>query len=211
MQGRTKAPGLHFLRTRAPPPRSATKRSLFAVAASRDEDVYNLDVKTAIFNAKVAKQMFITLSEVAVKNEVDTVFCLNLALYGTTQAGHLWGIKLERVIKNMGAVRSKVNPCLYTSSHNVVGIFFVLVYVDDVIEAETRFFGAQDFKKLESAALDVSDMDKVNKFITLSVIWDQEAKVLPICNPGNVIALPEAIAMSRTTPNKTPMVAGSKM
>jgi len=67
--------------------RSATTRALFAVAAAKDWEVHDVDVKTAILDAKMDKEMYIKLPVGAEPGEEDDVRRLNLALYGTKQAG----------------------------------------------------------------------------------------------------------------------------
>jgi len=84
------------------------------VAAAKDREVHHVDVKTAFLNAKMDKEMSIKLPDATGPGKADEVFRLNLALYGTKQAGRLWGIKLDKELKAMGAVRSQVDPFLYT-------------------------------------------------------------------------------------------------
>jgi len=121
-QGFNQEPGRDFDETWAPVPSSATTRALFAVAAAKDKEVHHVEFKTAFLNAKMDKEMYINLPEGTEPGAAHEVFRLNLALYGTKQAGRLWGIKLDKELKAMGAVRSKVDPCVYTWSHTVHGL-----------------------------------------------------------------------------------------
>ena len=181
------------------------------MAAAKDWEDHHVDVKTAFLNAKMDKEMFIKLPDGTEPGEADEVFRLNLALYGTKQAGHLWGIKLEKELKAMGAVRSKVDPCLYTWIHPVHGLVYILVYVDDLIVAGKSRDGVQAVKNSVSATFDVRDMGQVKDFIGMKVMRDRAAKMLTLSNPGHVTALLEAFGMSKSTPNKTPMVLGAKL
>jgi len=116
-QGCNQIPGRDFDETWAPVPSSATTRAFFAVAAAKDWKVHHVNVKTAFLNAKMDKEMYIILPDGTEPRMAHDVFRLNLALYGTKQAESLWGIKLDKELKAKGAVRSKVDPCLYTWSH----------------------------------------------------------------------------------------------
>jgi len=95
-------------------PSSATTRALFPVVAAKDWDVQHVNVKMAFLNAKMDQEMYIKLLDGTKPGEADEVFRLNLALYGTQQAGRLWGIKLDKELKAVGTVPSKVDPCLYS-------------------------------------------------------------------------------------------------
>jgi len=131
-------------------------------------------------------------------------------MYGTKQAGRLWGIKLDKELKAMGPVRSKVDPCLYTWSHPVHGLVYILVYVVDLIVAGKSLDGVQAVKNSLSATFDVRDMGEVKDFIRMKVMRDRAAKMLTLSNPGHVIALLEAFGMSNPTPNKTPVRAPAR-
>ena len=210
-QGFNQEPGRDFDETWAPVPSSATTRALFAVAAAKDWEVHHMDVKTALLNAKMDKEMYIKLPDGAEPGKAGEVFRLNLALHGTKQAGRLWGIKFDKELKEMGAVRSEVDPCLYTWSHPVHGLVYILVCVDDLIVAGKSLDGVQAVKNSVSATFDVRDKEKVKEFIGMKVMRDREAKFLTLSNPRHVIALLEAFGMSSSTPNKTPMVSWAKL
>jgi len=106
-------PGRDFYETWALVPNAATTRALFAVAAAMGLEIHHVDVKTAFLNAKMDKEVYIKLPVGVEQEGLEDMCRLNLALYGTKQAGRLWGIKLDKQLKEMGAVRSKVDPCLY--------------------------------------------------------------------------------------------------
>jgi len=210
-QGFNQVPGSDFDETWAPVPSSATTRALFAVAEAKDWEIHHVDVNTAFLNAKMDKEVHRRLPDGTEPGEADVVFRLNLALYGTKQAGRLKGIKLDKELKAIGAVRSKVDPCLYTWSHPVHGLVYILVYVDDLIVAGKGLDGVQAVKNVVSATLDVRDMGEVKDFIGMKVMRDREAKVIILSNPGHFIALLEAFQMDKSAPNKTPMVPGAKL
>ena len=111
-QGFNQVPGRDFDETLAPVPNAATTRALFAVAAATVWEVHHVDVKTAFLNAKKVKEMYIRLPDVVDPMGLEDICRLNLALYGKRQAGRLWGIKLDKELSDMGAVRSKVDPFL---------------------------------------------------------------------------------------------------
>jgi len=124
-KARLVAPGFNqvprrlFDETWAPVPSSATTRALFVVAAATSWKVNHVDVKTAFLNAKMDKEMCINLPD-GIKPEGVEEMCLrNLALYGTKKAGRLWDIKLDKQHKEIGAVRSKIDPCFYEWCHPV--------------------------------------------------------------------------------------------
>jgi len=160
-QGFNEVPGRDFDETWAPVPNTATSRALFAVAAANGWEVHHDDVKTAFLNAKIDKEMYIMLPEDVESGEPADVRRLNLALYGTKQAGWLWGINLNDELEQMGATRSAVDPCLYEWHHPVHGRVFILMYFDDLIVAGERFAGVKAVKSGVAAKFEVRDMGEV--------------------------------------------------
>jgi hypothetical protein len=62
----------------------------------------------------------------------DKVCLLKKSLYGLRQAGRSWYSKLNKTLKNYGAIPTASDPCLFRigSGENVT-----LIYVDDVLVA----------------------------------------------------------------------------
>jgi len=204
-------PGRDFDETWAPVPNAATTRALFAMAAAKDWKVHHVDVKTAFLNAKMDKEMYIKLPYGAASGEAGQANRLSIALYGTERARRLWGSELDKELKDMGAARSKVDPCLYKWCHPVHGIFYSLVYVDELIVAAKSLAGVKAAKAYVATKFDVRDMDEVKDIIGMTVMRDRAAKVITLSNPGHVMALLEAFGMENSTPNKTPMSSGAKL
>jgi len=210
-QGFNQVPGRDFDETWAPVPNAATTRALFAVAAATVWEAHHVDVKTAFLNAKMDKEMYIKLPDVVDPMGLEDICRLNLTRYGKRQAGRLWGIKLDKELNDMGAVLSKVGPCLYEWWHPVHGRCFVLVYVDDLIVAGEKLAGVEAVKRFVSAKFEVRDMGEVKDFIGMKVMRNRAVKTLTLSNPGHTATLLGAFGMDKVTPNKTPMASGVKL
>jgi len=204
-------PGRDVDETWAPVPSAATTLALLAVAAATGWEAHHVDVNTAFLNAKMNEEMYIKLPDGIEPKGVEEMCRLNLALYGTKQAGRLWGIKLYKELKKIGAVRSNVDPCLYEWCHPVHGRVFILVYVDDRIVAGEKLAGIAAVKRFVSANFEVRDMGAVNDFIGMKVMRDRAAKTLTLSNPGHAATLREAFEMETSTSKKAPMASGFKL
>jgi len=95
--------------------------------------------------------MYIKLPDGVDPKGLEGMCRLNRALYGTKQAGRFWGIKLDKELKEMGAVWSKVDPCPYEWCHSVHGRVFTLVYVYDLLMAGEKLAGVEAVKRFVSA------------------------------------------------------------
>jgi len=138
-QGFNQVPGRDFDETWAPVPNAATTRALFAVAAAPGWEAH--DVKTAFLNANMDQEMYIKLTDGVEPDGVEEMCRLNLALSETEQAGRLWGNQIYKEFKEIGAVRSKVDPCLYEWCHPAHGRVFILMYFENLIVAREELGG----------------------------------------------------------------------
>jgi len=210
-QGFNKVPGRDFDETWALVPNTAMTRALLAVAAATGWEIHHVHVKTAFLNAKMDKEMYIKLPDGFDPDGLEEISGLKLALYWTKQAGRLWGVTLDKELKDMGAVLSKVDPCLYKWCHLVRGRVFILVYVDDLIVAGEKLAGVEAVKRSMSAKFEMRDMGEVKDFICMNVMRNRAAKTLTLSSPGHTAKLPEVFEMDKATPNKTPMSSGVKL
>jgi len=110
----------------------------------------------------------------------------------------------------MRAVRSKVDSCLFKWCHPVHGRVFILVYVDDLIEAGEKLYGVEAVKRFVSAKFEMRGVREVKEVIGMKVMRNQAAETLTLSNPGHTATLLEAFGMDQTTPSKTPMASGVK-
>jgi len=210
-QGFNQVPGRDFDERWAPVPNAATTRAIFDVAAADDWEIHHVDAKTAFLNEKMDKEMYIKLPDRVEDGDSEEICRLNMALYGTKQAGRLWGMKLDKELKEMGASRSPVGPCVYEWFHPVHGHVFILVYVDDLIVAGKSLAGVKAVKSAMSGKFDERDMAEVKEFIGIKVMRDCTARTITLSNSGHTAALLEAFGMEMATPNKTPMASGLKL
>jgi len=157
------------------------------------------------------KEMYIKLPEGVESGRPADVRRLNLALYGTKQAGRIWGINFNEELEQMGATRSTADPCLYEWHHPVHGRVFILVCVDDLIVASERFSGVEAIKRGVAAKFEVRDMGEVKDFIGMKVMREKKAKQLTMSSPGHIMALLQEFGMDTCTPNKTAMASGVKL
>ena len=180
------------------------------MAAATGWEVHHVDVKTAFLSAKMDKEMYIKLPDGVDPKGLEEMCRLNLALYGTKQARRLCDIKLDKDLTEMGAVRSKVELCLYEWCHTVHGRVFILVYVEDLIVAGEKLDGVEAIKRFISGKCEVRDMGEVKDFIGMKFMRNRAAKNLTLSDLGHSATLLKAFRMDKATPNKTPMAPGVK-
>ena len=101
-KGFSQRPGLDFGQVFAPTVHWAALRSIFALAAIEDLELFSLDISNVFLNGELDHEVYMQLPE-GFKDEFDAGFVLHLkhALYELKQAGHQWHKKLDEVMKKL--------------------------------------------------------------------------------------------------------------
>jgi len=124
--------GVDYNEIWAPCPARATVRAVLAYAAAHDLELDTIDIKTAYLNAPMDVDVYVDLPVGYSGAGPNTVAKLRSALYGTKQAGRLWGEHLCATLTAAGANRSTTDPTLYTWNHPHHGRIIIIAHVDDL-------------------------------------------------------------------------------
>jgi hypothetical protein len=122
---------LDYLDSFAPVVRLDSFRVIIAIAAGRDLEMIQIDVKTAFLNGRVEEEIYIAQPEgYIVPGHENDVCRLNKSIYGICQAGRIWYKTLHDALLDFGLVQSTADPCVY---HYFTKELFVIFasWVDD--------------------------------------------------------------------------------
>jgi hypothetical protein len=108
--------GVDFTETFAPVGNFGSIRLLLALAASRGWDTGHLDVKTAFLHGEIDQDnIYVKQPQgFVIKGKEDFVLRLKRSLYGIRQAPRIWWKTIHEKLIQLGFMRSKRDPCLYT-------------------------------------------------------------------------------------------------
>uniref|UniRef100_A0A2N9EI16 Integrase catalytic domain-containing protein n=1 Tax=Fagus sylvatica TaxID=28930 RepID=A0A2N9EI16_FAGSY len=120
-KGYAQQPGVDFHETFAPVVRMETIRTVLALAAQMELQVFQLDVKSAFLNGDLEEEVYVEQPKGYVKKgKEDRVYRLRKALYGL--APRAWNSKIDSYFRQNGFHRSKCEPSLYVK-HDGTGRF----------------------------------------------------------------------------------------
>lgn len=115
-------------------PRFEIMRTFLALAAHLHWHVYQFDVKSALLNGELEKDVYVTQPEGFVASgKEEKVYRLRKALYGLKQVPRAWYIKIDSYFLENGFERRKNEPTLYVKKKNKFDFLLVCLYVDDMI------------------------------------------------------------------------------
>jgi hypothetical protein len=169
-KGYAQQPGVDFHETFAPVVRMETIRTILALAAQMELQVFQLDVNSAFLNGDLEEEVYVEQPKGYVKKgKEDQVYRLRKALYGLKQALRAWNSKIDSYFRQNGFHRSKCEPSLYVK-HDGIGDFLVVcLYVDDLIYMGTNMKMVEDFKRSMMKEYEMTDLGLMKYFLGIQV------------------------------------------
>nr|BAG74297.1 polyprotein [Neopyropia yezoensis] len=207
-RGDRQKPGNDYLQSWAAMPAAATTRAFFATAAARGWTVHHIDVKTAYLYAPMDVEVYIVIPEGFEGAGKDAL--LQQAMYGTKQAGNLWGKHLDGKLTQRGGVQSKADKCLYTFAMKGTTVY-VNVHVDDILPGGPDAEAVADVKRRIARHFECRDMGEVTSYLGMQVEWDKAAGTVTLSNPRHTADLLKEYEMDECKPNFTPMARGVEL
>jgi hypothetical protein len=135
------------------------------MAAALDLEIHQLDLKTAFLHGNIDEELYMNQPPGYVCADSRSLVCrLNKALYGLKQASRQWHAKLKDVLVGESFKPSDVDPCLFVLKKDGV-MFYVLVYVDDMLLACESMELLCSVKTLLLTVFDARDLGEVKCFL----------------------------------------------
>ncbi|GJR93932.1 retrovirus-related pol polyprotein from transposon TNT 1-94 [Tanacetum coccineum] len=129
--------GINFEESFTPITRIETIKIFIVNVASKNMNIYQMDVNTAFLNGELQEEVFVSQPEGFEDPDHPTyVYHLKKALYGLKHAPRVWYDTLSRFLMANIISKGAVDPTLFTRKSGK-HILLVQIYVDDIIFAST--------------------------------------------------------------------------
>ncbi|CAI7804610.1 unnamed protein product [Closterium sp. NIES-53] len=113
-----------------------TLRVLLHVAAPRDYELHSLDFSTAFLQGSLHKEIWLRRPPGLTGSfPAGTQWSLRRPVYGLRQAPREWHDTLRTTLAALGFAPSTADPSLFLRTDTSLPLFYVLVYVDDLVSA----------------------------------------------------------------------------
>jgi hypothetical protein len=180
---------------------------LLSLAAQKDYDAHQLDVKTAFLNGDLDDEVYMKCPPGF--DVPGKVWRLQKALYGLRQAAQAWHKKLKTSLLKSGFIVSPTDPCLYMIEHQGECVY-LLVHVDDCLLVGNNA-GVKYATDVIKSLFDVKDMGAVSLFLGLDVIRDRAARKLWLGQPRYVVSMLNQFGMLDCKPRVAPLDTGLQL
>jgi len=209
--GYSQQAGVDYNEIRAPCPALATVRAVIAYAAAHEYELDTVDIKTAYLNAPMDVEVYVDLPVGYSGGGPKTVAKLRSALYGTKQAGHLWGEHLCATLTAAGANRSTTDPKLYTWKYPHHGRIIILAHVEDLATLGKTRASVEAAKAAILQRYQGRDLGPAKEFLGMRIVRDRDEPTLTISCPDLIKELIDNFGISSAHRANVPFPAGTAL
>ncbi|GJS00582.1 retrovirus-related pol polyprotein from transposon TNT 1-94 [Tanacetum coccineum] len=133
IKGYRQREGLDYFDTYSPVTRITSIRMVLAIAALRNLEVHQMDVKTAFLNEDLEEEIYMNQPEGFIAPGQESKVCrLVKSLYGLKQAPKQWHQKFDDTILESGFKINECDKCVYVKDTSS-GYVIMCLYVNDML------------------------------------------------------------------------------
>lgn len=200
--------GIDYHEIFAPVIRMEVLRLLFAIAATLDYEIHQMDVKTAFLNGNLDEEIYMEQPEGFIEPGSEHLVCkLRKSLYGLKQAPRVWYQTLTRFMEESGFHRITKDHCVFVGTLDG-RTCYVAIYVDDLLISAPLLSLVDHIKSLLKHRFQMTDLGEAHHLLGWSIERDRHARTLFIHQEkyatkvldrfGNFVSFPAA---TPTDPN----------
>ena len=178
VQGFRQKEGLDFFDTYSPVTRITSIRILIAIAALRNLEIHQMDVKTAFLNGDLEEEIYMKQPDgYVVPTQENKVCRLVKSLYGLKQAPKQWHAKFDNVMMSSGFKINECDKCIYFKE-TPNGYIMVCLYVDDMLIIGSDNNIIKQTKNLLSSKFDMKDLGLADVILGIKITRTSEGIIL---------------------------------
>ena len=198
-------PGVDYneLGTFAPVMRFDTLRMLLAIAAVKDWDIVQIDVKGAYLNGKLKEEIYMK-QPTGYGDGTPRVCRLLRNLYGLKQAGNVWNEDFNKTMEELGYIRLRTDYCTYLRRLDD-DISILIVYVDDANAFAEKKSTNDDLIRELRKRYEITVLGEPNLMLGIHVQRDRRNRSITLSQNRYIRKILEKAGMSDCRPVSTPM------
>ena len=149
-----------------------------ALVAHFDLELHQMDVKTAFLNGDLSEEVYMSQPEGFKENGKENMVCrLKRSIYGLKQASRQWYLKFDKIVTSFGFIENKFDQCVYMKVNGSKYIFMVL-YIDDILLANSNVNLLNDTKSILSANFNMKDLRKAYFVLGIEIYRNRSRNLL---------------------------------
>jgi transposase InsO family protein len=205
--------GIDFTETFAPVVRFSSLRAILAIAAAKDYEVHQMDVKTAFLNGDLDEDIYMHQPDghsASGGEQQQLVWKLEKSLYGLKQAGRAWNKTMDAALIGMGFRPTHSDSCVYVMRDDS-SVMYLLVYVDDLLLVASDSAQLTSVKAQLSSRFEMKDMGEAQFILGVQITRDRARRRLYLSQAEYIRTVLERFDMLECKPAASPMATGVKL
>ena len=178
IKGYKQTKGMDYFDTYSPVTRINSIRMVPAIAALRNLDVHQMDMKTAFLNGDLEEEIYMEHPEGFSTSEQEKKVCkLVKSLYGLGQAPKQWHEKFDNVMLSHRFKINECDKCAYIKDDEH-GYVIVCLYVDDMVIVGSDDKMIASTKIMLNSRFDMKDMGLADVILGIKIKRTSEGLIL---------------------------------
>ena len=178
IKGYRQIEGLDYFDTYSPVTRIKSIRMVLAIAALKDLEVHQMDVKTAFLNGDLNEEIYMEQPEMFSAPGQEMKVCrLVKSLYGLKQAPKQWHEKFDNIMLSHRFKINECDKCVYVKDDEH-GYVIVCLYVDDMLIVGSDDKMITSTKNMLNSRFDMKEMGLADVILGIKIKRTSDGLVL---------------------------------
>ncbi|CAI7791854.1 unnamed protein product [Closterium sp. NIES-54] len=205
-RGFSQRQGVDFFQTFSPTPKVTTLRVLLHVAAQRDYELHSLDFITAFLQGSLHEEIWLRRPPGFTGSfPAGTQWSLQRPVYGLRQAPREWHDTLRMTLAALGFAPSTADPSLFLRTDATLPLFYVLVYVDDLVFATADTEALAHVKSELRKRHTCTDLGELTSYLGLRITRDRAQRTITLTQSHMVQHVLQRFGFTYSSPQSTPL------
>lgn len=202
-RGFTQRYGLDYDETYAPVVKYDSLRAILSIAAEKDLEMLQVDVKTAFLYGDIDEEIYVQQPQgFVVAGQENKVCHLHKGLYGLKQSPRIWNQKLNDTLTTFGFKSCSADPCVYirdiNEEYTILGI-----WVDDGIVCSNSVSVNKEIVSYLSSHFQITS-GPADRFVGLHINRDRNKRHIFVSQPLYIQGMLHRFGMATCNPKLTP-------
>ncbi|CAI7910951.1 unnamed protein product [Closterium sp. NIES-54] len=198
--------GVDFFQTFSPTQKMTTLWVLLHVAAQRDYEIHSLDLSTAFLQGSLHEEIWLRRPPGFTGSfPASTQWSLRRPVYGLRQAPREWHDTLRTTLAALGFAPSTFDPSLFLRTDTTLPLFYVLVYVYDLVFATADTEALAHVKSELQKRHTCTDLGELTSYLGLRITRDRAQRTITLTRSHMVQQVLQRFGFTYSSPQSTPL------
>ncbi|CAI7805005.1 unnamed protein product [Closterium sp. NIES-54] len=204
--------GVDFFQNFSPTPKMTTLWVLLHVAAQRDYELHSLDFSTAFLQGSLHEEIWLRRPPGFTGSfPAGTQWSLRRPVYGLRQAPREWHDTLRTTLVALGFSPSTTDLSLFLRTDTTLPLFYVLVYLDDLVFATADTEALAHVKSKLQKRHTCTDLGELTSYLGLRITRDRAQRTITLTHSHMVQQVLQCFGFTYSSPHSTPLPNGDSL